>query len=377
MKTQKNQSQINVKKELYKYLSFWKLFVISILICFTATFFYIKYKSPVYFSQSKIKILNDGNNINLPPDFNSLFNNTSYIKLINEIANLKSKRIINSVVKDLNLTTKYYTKGKIRNVELWNVPIKVTIVENQDSIFPATSFNIKILNYGYKISNDTTSFIVKGENVKIKLGNQEFLIDKNPNFFKKNDKKEFFVKVTNSTYVTENLIKNLVIEPYDKQSDILCISLQDVNIEKTNATINKIVEKLNEDGIKDRQSVSKRTIEFIDDRFNYLIDELNNIENKKKEYKQKNKLSFIEEDAVIDVQKKFQTKDQVLAIETQIELLNLLKDALFNNDKFELLPSNIGIDNSNLNELVKQYNDLIYQRGNLLKTPCLFNELCI
>lgn len=368
MKLQKNQSQINIKKELLKYLSFWKLFVVSIILCFSATYFYVKYKSPVYYSQSKIKLLSDGNNINLPPDFNSIFNNTSYIKLVNEMATLKSKRIIDLVVKDLNLTTKYYTKGKIRNIELWNVPVKITSIEKEDTIFPTLNFNIKLLNDGYKISNDTLSFVVKGQSVKTKIGNQEFLIEPNPNFSLKNNKKDFYVEVYNSTYITENLLKNLIIEPYDKQSDILCISLQDVNIEKTNAIVNKIVEKLDEDGIKDRQIVSKRTIEFIDDRFNYLIDELNTIENKKKDYKRSNNLSFIEEDAVIDVQKKFETKDQVLSVETQIELSNLLREALFNNEKFGLLPSNIGIENSSLNELVNQYNNLIIQRESLLKT---------
>jgi capsular exopolysaccharide synthesis family protein len=368
MKLQKNQSQINIKKELLKYLSFWKLFVISIILCFSATYFYVKYKSPVYYSQSKIKLLSDGNNINLPPDFNSIFNNTSYIKLVNEMATLKSKRIIDLVVKDLNLTTKYYTKGKIRNIELWNVPVKITSIEKEDTIFPTLNFNIKLLNDGYKISNDTLSFVVKGQSVKTKIGNQEFLIEPNPNFSLKNNKKDFYVEVYNSTYITENLLKNLIIEPYDKQSDILCISLQDVNIEKTNAIVNKIVEKLDEDGIKDRQIVSKRTIEFIDDRFNYLIDELNTIENKKKDYKRSNNLSFIEQDAVIDVQKKFETKDQVLSVETQIELSNLLREALFNNEKFGLLPSNIGIENSSLNELVNQYNNLIIQRESLLKT---------
>lgn len=369
MKLQKSQPQINIKKELLKYLSFWKLFIISIILCFSATFFYIKYKSPVYFSQSKIKILSEGNNnMNLPQDFNSIFTNTSYIKLVNEMATLKSKRIIDLVVKDLNLTTKYYTEGKIRNVELWNVPIKITSLEKEDEIYPTLGFKIKLNNNGYTIFYNKSSFHITGKRVKSKIGNQEFLIEPNPLFNKKNNKKEFYIEIINSSYTIENLLNSLIIEPYDKQSDILCISLQDVNIEKTNAVINKIVEKIDEDGIKDRQIISKRTIEFIDDRFNYLIDELNTIENKKKDYKQSNNISFIEEDAVIDVKKKFETKDQVLGASTQIELCNLLKEALLDNEKFGLLPSNIGIENSSLNDLVNQYNTLIIQREKLLKT---------
>lgn len=368
MKLQNKPSQINIKKELLKYFSYWKLFLLSLILSCSATYFYIKYKSPVYLSESRIKLLGEGNNINLSPDFNSIFNNPSYTKLINEIATLKSKRIIKLVVSDLNLTTKYYTEGKIRNVELWNVPIKVTSIEKEDTIFPTLGFTVKIDSNGYSISSDNTNFHVNGNRVKTKIGNQEFLIEPNPNFSKKNNKKEFYIELNNSSYIVESLLDKIKIEPYDKQSEVLSVSLQDVNIEKSNAIIDKLVQKIDEDGIKDRQIVSKRTIEFIDDRFNYLIDELNTIENKKKDYKRSNNISFIEQDAIIDVQKKFETKEQVFNVETQIELTNLLKEALLNNDNFSLLPSNIGIENSILNELVDQFNNLIIQREKFLKT---------
>ena len=144
MKLQNTQSQINIKKELSKYTSYWKLFLISLLISFSAIYFYIKYKSPVYQTESKIKILSDDNNVKLPADFNSVFNSNSDIKLENEIATLKSIRLMNLVVSDLNLTTSYFTEGKIRNVELWNIPVKITSIEKVDTIFPKLGFKIKL-----------------------------------------------------------------------------------------------------------------------------------------------------------------------------------------------------------------------------------------
>lgn len=368
MKLQNIQSQVNIKKELSKYTSFWKLFLLSILICLSATYFYVKYKSPVYQTESKIKILSNDNSIKLPADFNSVFSNNSDIKLENEIATLKSIRLMNLVVSDLNLTTSYFTEGKIRNVELWNIPIKITSVEKIDTIFPKLSFKIKSEQDGYTISTTQSSFKVKGSRVKTKIGNHEFFIEPNPVFNRKNQKTEFYVELKNSSNTAESLIKSIRIEPYGKQSDILSIILQDVNVDKSKAIIDEIVQKFNEDGINDRQLISKRTIEFIDDRFNYLSTELDTIENRKKNYKRSNELSFIQEDAVIDVQKKFESKEQLFNAETQIELSNLLKEALLKNEAFSLLPSNIGIDNAILNHLVDEFNNLVLQRDKLLKT---------
>ena len=368
MKLQNIQNQVNIKKELSKYTCYWKLFLLSILLCLSATYFYIKYKSPIYQTESKIKILSDDNSIKLPADFNSVFTNNSDVKLENEIATLKSKRLMNLVVSDLNLTTSYFTEGKIRNVELWNIPIRITSIEKIDTIFPKLSFKIKLDQGGYTISTSQDSFHVKGSRVKTKIGNHEFLIEPNPSFSKKTKKTEFYVELNNSSNTAESLINNIRIEPYGKQSDILSIILQDVNVQKSKAIIDEIVEKFNEDGINDRQLISKRTIEFIDDRFNYLSNELDTIENRKKDYKRSNELSFIQDDAVIDVQKKFESKEQLFNAETQIELSNLLKEALIKSEAFGLLPSNIGIDNVILNNLVDQFNNLILQRDKLLKT---------
>ena len=368
MKLQNIQNQVNIKKELSKYTSYWKLFLLSLLLCLSATYFYIKYKSPVYQTESRIKILSEDNNIKLPADFNSVFTNNSDVKLENEIATLKSKRLMNLVVSDLNLTTSYFTEGKIRNIELWNIPIKITSIEKIDTIFPKLSFKIKLDKDGYSISTNQNSFQVKGSRVKTKIDNHEFLIEPNPGFNNKIKKTEFYVELNNSSNTIESLINNIRIEPYGKQSDILSIILQDVNVQKSKAIIDEIVQKFNEDGINDRQLISKRTIEFIDDRFNYLSTELDTIENRKKNYKRSNELSFIQDDAVIDVQKKFESKEQLFNAETQIELSNLLKEALIKSEAFGLLPSNIGIDNVILNNLVDQFNNLILQRDKLLKT---------
>jgi capsular exopolysaccharide synthesis family protein len=362
------EEKINFKNQIAQYLNYWKLFVVCIAISFSMFFLYVRYKNPVFQTESKIKILDEDKSLKLPSNLMSLMSKKSEINLENEVEVLKSKKLFEPIIYDLNLTTKYYYKGRFRSTELWNTPLKITLIENKDSIFETEKFIVKITKEGYSITTNERNISIKGKHAKIKIKDHIVLIEPNPLFNKKNNKKEFQIEILSFSSALENLLNSVKVDPVGKESDVLSIMIQDVNIEKSKAIVDKIVEKFNEDGIYDRQLVSKRTVEFIDDRFKFLTSELDSIENVKKEYKKSNDLTFIEADATADLQEKRVSSGSVFGVETQIALSNLLKDALNNNSSHILLPANIGLDNIIINNLVNEYNSLVLQRDKLLKT---------
>ncbi|WP_016989895.1 GumC family protein [Flavobacterium sp. ACAM 123] len=150
-------------------------------------------------------------------------------------------------------------------------------------------------------------------------------------------------------------------------SDILSLKILDVNTDRGIAIINTIGEVFNEDGINDRQLVNKKTVDFIDERFEKLTFELDSIENTKRDFKKSNDISFIEADVIVDVNKKASSDVALFRIETQLQLAKLLKGAI-TSSKFTILPANIGLDNDIINNLVTEYNTLLLQRERLVKT---------
>ena len=84
------------------------------------------------------------------------------------------------------------------------------------------------------------------------------------------------------------LAKDLKIEATNKNSEILSLSLQGENADRSEAILNTIIAKFNQDGILDRQLVSRRTLEVIDKRFVNLASELDSIEVGKQDFKQSN-----------------------------------------------------------------------------------------
>ena len=55
-----NQSEeINIQEIIFKYLSYWKWFVISIIACLAIAFLYLRYATPVYNVSAAIIIKDD------------------------------------------------------------------------------------------------------------------------------------------------------------------------------------------------------------------------------------------------------------------------------------------------------------------------------
>jgi capsular exopolysaccharide synthesis family protein len=359
-------NNFNIKQEILKYLSYWRWIVLSVILAMTVSFFYLRYASDVYQTSAKIKILDNSNTaFKLPSDNVSIFG-TSEISKGNEIVIMKSSRIIGAVVDSLNLTTEIYGVGRIKSIELWkNAPFRVVWAKEKDSLtVQQTSFQIILTKKGY---------MLKGNNKKYQFGETNFstavpckIILKNISFLNKVVGSAYQINLKTRKNVIQSISNSIAIDYVVKQSDILSLTLNGYNQEKINDIINTLIEVFNQDGIRDRQLVSKKTIEFVDDRFKFLFNELDVIETSKANFKKEKELSYVEADASVLMQKNYESKSKLENATTQIALAELMKNSLNLSKGLELLPSNIGIENGEINGLVANYNEQILKRNKLL-----------
>ena len=372
---------VNIKDILFRYLQFWKWFLAVAILSLSVAYTYLRYASDIYQTTAKIKILdNSKGGMKLPSDVAALFSN-SKVNLDNEMEVLKSHRLLELVAKNLNLCTSYYSVGNIKTTELWkNKPFKVIWLDSKDNInTKKIAFEVKLQSKGYKIisenSNSKQLFLFGQKN---KINGQEFLLvlENRGSISKLNDENFKVVRMP-LDIVVENLSKTIQLASTAKLSEILSLVLTGENQDKSEAIINEIIDKFNQDGISDRQLVSQRTIDFVNDRFVDLSSELDSIETQKKIFKTENNLSYLQEDAKIAVSKKTLSEGDYYALETQIALAKLLEDTLKKDGPFELLPSNIGIENANINSLISDYNKVVLDRGKLLVSAGVKNPVVV
>jgi capsular exopolysaccharide synthesis family protein len=357
-----------LKETIYKYLRYWPWFLVGVVICIGIAYAYLRQRPQTYASIAKIKIVDDAKESNIASDALALLANKPGINLENEIEVLKSARLLRQVVSELNLDVETYWQGNVKTTMIWETPFTIAKTIKEDSLKEAKAYNINLnpsffaiedeSGNEYSVAYKKADSIVTGLPFKIQL-------------VEGSDVKEysdinFLVVLVPGKEAVQKLAEALVVEPTDQNSEILSVAMEGQSVKRSEDILNTLIGKYDRDGILDRQLVSRRTLEVIDKRFVYLSGELDSIELGKQAFKQANALSFIEADAGLTMQRKSETEDEVITLENQIALSSLLKETVVNQAEYSLLPADIGLENTSLNSLVTDYNQMALERAKML-----------
>ncbi|MBT8377015.1 MAG: hypothetical protein KJO22_09115, partial [Bacteroidia bacterium] len=279
------------------------------------------------------------------------------------------------VALELGLTSSFYEVGRIQTTQQASIPIYYEQLIPVDSIKRAISYTLITTNKGFEIINN------KNENKLFVSNYDTSSVENDLPFHIKIEDSDNLNEILDKTYIINinplnrvvlGLKSTLKVEHVGDYSDLLKLSLKGVSPERSERILNKIIEVFNNDGISDRQMVSKRTIDFIDDRFVYLAEELDSIEVDKKIFKQENDLIYIESDTQLSLGNRTEAEKAVFNVESQLAIVGLLENAL-QTDLIELLPANIGIDNANVNSLIQEYNTGVLDRTKLISSGGINN----
>lgn len=356
-----------IKSQIQNYSRYWIWFALSMFLTFTFAYLYLRYTPKIYTSHAKIKILNKSKGLELPSS--AFVFNRSNINLENEIEIIKSYRIIKSVVDSLDLTFRYFEEGNVLTTEVNQLPFNLNKTISNDSIYNSSSFRIEVIENAFEITNENNEEIIVFPEFDTTLKNHSLPFDITVNTpASLNDMigKIYIVKINPMSLITRGLKSKVNINMLGKNSDLLQLNFSSQSKAKNERILNTLIEVFNIDGIRDRQQVSKRTMDFIDERFEILIRKLDSIEIGIKDYKQENNLITLESDAELGMTERTSSEQELFNIENQLILSDLLKQTLENpSSDSDLLPSNIGLNNSSINNLVDNYNKLIFERDNL------------
>ena len=367
----------DLKKELFKYLFFWRWFVFSIILCLIISFFYLRYSNTIYSTTAKIKIL-DKKEVSLElPSASDLFNSNK-INLENEIELLSSYTILKKVIEKQNLNTNFYSIGSIMTTRLPYFPFQFEQLISNDSIKKQLVFDIYFNDDGIEIidiSNDTT-YLFSSYTTHTISHDLPFNIrwDKTNDLSSYDESHKVVFSTTKNT--VSQLKRELLLSKVGKESDILLLQMSNESPVYSEIVLNSIIDVFNQDGVSDRQMIHKRTIDFVNERYLLLTNELDSIEIQKQIYKLNNNLIDITANSSLSLELSSKSNQQLLDIENQIAIAKLLNES-FKNNNYDLLPANIGINNSKINFLIADFNTIVLDRKKLITSAGLNNPSVI
>lgn len=364
--------KLKIKEVIKPYIKNWYWFVIIPIICLILAFVYLRYSVPVYHARATIMIAEENK---LSPDEALLAGlsgqSTSNTMVEGEIQILKSRALMQKVVEDLGLQIQFFTKGRIRDAEIYkDPPIKLnflshdSIIQNYDDRFYIHIASKTSLQYSVESGSPKTYPF--GENIETKAGN--LIIIPHGEQFNAFIGKTIEVVISPMRRVRENYKNSITVSPISKGSNILEVYLNDPVQEKAKDIVNTLVRVYNENSIEEKNQVGKATAAFIDDRISLISTDLSEVDMTKERFKVGNGLTDIQSEAGIFLETGAQNEQQLIQLGTQLNTVNYMSSYVKEKDNFELLPSNIGLSDQNIAAVTGKYNELVLERQRLLKT---------
>ncbi len=384
-----NSSNIDINEIVKPYIRKWPWFIISALSFLLLSYFLLKFVTPVYNIKSTI-LIKDSKNASSNSDLGVLedlsgFGGMKTNSIDNEIEILKSKKLMRDVVTSLDLQTSVFVKNKFKTLELYeeSSPILIKIINEKPlSTFPNKPLHLVINNDNVTLSSDELNkSILSSFGKTISLPYANIIIIKNPKFnpltVKDLNVKDLELTISSLESKVTNLQNISSIDVVSKKSTVVGLGLNYPQIEKAKDIINSLVVAYNNDAITDKNLESRKTLDFIEDRIKKLSVELGQVEDQKENFKAKNNLTDLETEARISLESSASARAKQLELDSQLELTNTLIGFVNRQGLYQVLPSNVGLNNPEAANGISAYNQLILQRNRLLESATLENPTVV
>jgi capsular exopolysaccharide synthesis family protein len=379
------EENIDIRKYVFKFLANWYLFVLSIFIALSISFYINKFTLPTYSIGLDLLLKSDdpygsrfgsGNLMGF-----GMFDDQTNIN--NEIGILQSFSLNKKVIDELDFEISYYSVGRMKTQEKYrSSPFSVNIDTSKNQLrgFP---FYVEILSrteYRLEINEEVEYFdtllvnnnIYKfGEqvddfffNFNITLNEPSSFDFKRPNY----GYSEWFFIINSINGLINSYRAKINIELQDKEGSILNLITEGQVAEKEANYLNKLAEVYIRSGLDDKNRKANKTIEFINNQLGEIVDSLTQAERNLENFRLNNKIIDLSRQGIA-ISEKYEEliKEEAQQI-IQAEYYNYLLEYVENkNDYSDLVaPSIVGIQEPQISSIIIKLSELLDQRNTLL-----------
>ena len=394
------EENIDVKELLFKYLIHWPWFVGAVVACLIAAWVYLYISTPVYNISATVLIKDDkkGGSAGMLSGLESLGLDgmiSSSQNIDNEIEVLRSKTIVKEVVEDLGLYISYADKDEFPSKNLYKTsPVQVSLTPQEADLLEkpmivemalqpqgSLDVNVKIGDDEYQkhfeklpavfpTDKGTLAFFLTPDSALSSKRTSEETIDSGKTV------RNITAVINNPLAVAKGYCGSMTIEPTSKTTSVAVISLKNSNVQRGKDFINKLLEMYNINTNNDKNEVAQKTAEFINERISIISKELGSTEKDLESFKRGAGITDLTSDAQIALTGSAEYEKKRVENQTQINLLQDLQKYM-QNEGYEVLPSNIGLQDVNLAAAINRYNDVLVERKRLLRTSTENNPTII
>ena len=363
----------------------WYWIVLSTIVALGAAFGYLKYTRPVYASNMKILVKDEDSRSRMYRGGQLALESMGVISnsngFDNELEILTSSNISQRVIKSLKLYVSYELDGRLRNHELYkNNPYIVDMPENQ-LVDLHSLIQLKIDRQGDGVHVAGEIYVPRSKEpilfercVKELPGSFNtpvgtITLQRNPGVGAELPKQTMYATIMPLEYAAKAYGSRLSVSASSKTTTVAVLNYLDTQPERAIDYLNELFRSYNEDANEDKNEVALKTEEFLKNRISAIREELDATESNLESYKKKNELINLTNDASNALNKLTEYQKEQVELETQLNLVTALLDYVDDpRNAFNVVPSNLGLKDADMSNLLNEYNDYVIQRNRLLKS---------
>ena len=368
----------------FQCLDKWHWFALSVGLTLCLAVFYLLSTPPVYQRKASILIQEDskgrGSGVNALLSDLGVSNASSNVQ--NELITLKSVTLMEEVVRRLQLNINYTRKGKIQTWTLYGktLPLKVEFVDVAESenvsltVAPAGEKGYRLSDFrrrGVVVSEGTVLHVKQDELVTTPIGSLRLRAME-----EKRLTAPMQVTHANLYGTAGGYASRLNAAIANKNTTIVDISFQDVNMQRAEELLDMVITVYNEHWVKDQNQIANNTSQFINERLKVIESELGDVDNSISAYKSEHLVPDVKAASNLYMNQNSRNNSQILSLRNRLSMARYVRNYMKEmGDNSQLLPTNSGIDNNSIENQIEDYNRMQLQRKSLMMNSSEQNPL--
>lgn len=357
-------SNKSIRETLLRYLVNLPLFILSMVLCVGGVNIYLRYSDKVY--QANSQLLVGGSNA-VSANNTDLVTQGLYgvrsINIDNELELLRSKKLIERVVRKGNFNLRYFNEGTIKRMELHQLsPIYAKIIHLNDSI-RAWSVSINDLNNkGALYSSEQIKKRSFKWNDTLNLSFGKIVIAKRFSDVK-DDGKPHTIEWTPTSNAADEIRNSLSVKSLSARTTIISLSILSSNPTRAADILNLLGYEFAEQDVELKREISVSTLRFIDDRLKVVSNDLRRLDSSKSEMHGDFRFLDAGSELMYYQNKYGQTESRLDDAFIDTAVIRLIEDYVKDDrNRYKKIFSPLGLGDPSLAATIGKYNDLVAER---------------
>ena len=360
-----NDANSGLNDILFKYLPYWPVFILFVLLCIAGAWYYLRITPPQYEISASIMLKDEKKGSSDGQTINQL-NLLSEKRIVeNEIEIFQSRTLMQEVVKNLSLDVPIFEEDKFGSRSAYSTSPVMIQLADAEKVKLADKVEFQFFEKDSMVMIGSKKYPIN-QFVNTPYGNIRFAANK---FQLTNTEKQLYFSISPLQKATASLVSNLKASPSTKLTSVLLLKIKDTDQQRGENILDELIKVYKKASLSEKNKLADSTTSLLEKRLRIVGQDLTDIQKKAQNYKSSKGAVDIGTQGRLYLESVVSTENQLTNINSQLSSLEEVEKYVYDKDNAAgTVPSTQGLNDPMLPDLLKRKYDLELEYEKLKQT---------